>query len=254
MQQVEALRRAPIKRIFWDVDGTMIDTETPWFAAHRQVFSEQEPPHHITEEMWAEHCGSHDFDPHRDLYAKATQRSLSAEHLREIDRRTRAAIATKERVRPGVLELMDHIRHVGGGNDVVTNGRQDWHSWVLGVVFPDPNDRPFERVWAPCFAPHLKPKPAPDLYRAAAAARGLAPQECLVVEDSAHGATAAVAAGMHCIVTPTRLSRRGRFPEGAVLMTSQQLQQLPKNVDWLDGRYVPASRRGSVPEAGRLGL
>ena len=42
-------------------------------------------------------------------------------------------------------------------------------------------------------------KPAPDLYLAAAAAEGVAPAECLVVEDSARGVTAAVAAGMQCL-------------------------------------------------------
>jgi HAD superfamily hydrolase (TIGR01509 family) len=42
-------------------------------------------------------------------------------------------------------------------------------------------------------------KPAPDLYLAAAAAEGVAPTECLVVEDSARGVTAAVSAGMQCL-------------------------------------------------------
>jgi HAD superfamily hydrolase (TIGR01509 family) len=40
------------------------------------------------------------------------------------------------------------------------------------------------------------PKPAPDVYLAAAQAFGLAPSACLVVEDSVTGVTAATAAGM----------------------------------------------------------
>jgi beta-phosphoglucomutase-like phosphatase (HAD superfamily) len=39
-------------------------------------------------------------------------------------------------------------------------------------------------------------KPAPDLFLHAAAALGVAPAECLVIEDSGHGVTAARAAGM----------------------------------------------------------
>ena len=42
------------------------------------------------------------------------------------------------------------------------------------------------------------PKPAPDLYLHAAAALGLAPGDCVVVEDSPTGARAARAAGMRC--------------------------------------------------------
>ena len=42
-------------------------------------------------------------------------------------------------------------------------------------------------------------KPAPDLFLAAAAAQGVAPAECLVIEDSVPGVRAAVAAGMDCL-------------------------------------------------------
>jgi HAD superfamily hydrolase (TIGR01509 family) len=41
-------------------------------------------------------------------------------------------------------------------------------------------------------------KPAPDLFLAAAASAGVAPEHCIVLEDSALGVTGAVAAGMVC--------------------------------------------------------
>jgi HAD superfamily hydrolase (TIGR01509 family) len=42
-------------------------------------------------------------------------------------------------------------------------------------------------------------KPAPDLFLATAALAGVAPVDCLVIEDSRPGVTAALAAGMHCV-------------------------------------------------------
>ena len=42
-------------------------------------------------------------------------------------------------------------------------------------------------------------KPAPDVYLAAAAAQGVPPTACLVVEDSVPGTEAALAAGMTCV-------------------------------------------------------
>ena len=42
-------------------------------------------------------------------------------------------------------------------------------------------------------------KPAPDLFLAAAAAEGVQPADCLVIEDSAPGVRAAMAAGMACL-------------------------------------------------------
>lgn len=44
-----------------------------------------------------------------------------------------------------------------------------------------------------------KPKPAPDVYLAAAAACGAAPKACVVIEDSPNGAQAALAAGIPCL-------------------------------------------------------
>ena len=43
-----------------------------------------------------------------------------------------------------------------------------------------------------------RPKPAPDVFLAAAAAEKISPESCLVLEDSALGVTGAVAAGMRC--------------------------------------------------------
>jgi HAD superfamily hydrolase (TIGR01509 family) len=42
-------------------------------------------------------------------------------------------------------------------------------------------------------------KPAPDLFLATAAAQGVLPAECVVIEDSPTGARAAAAAGMDCL-------------------------------------------------------
>ncbi len=42
-------------------------------------------------------------------------------------------------------------------------------------------------------------KPAPDLFLDAAAAAGVAPGACLVIEDSLAGAQGAAAAGMDCL-------------------------------------------------------
>ncbi len=50
-------------------------------------------------------------------------------------------------------------------------------------------------------------KPAPDLYLYAAKQLGVAPEECIAIEDSAHGIRAAVAAGMFCIGINTGKNR-----------------------------------------------
>ena len=51
-----------------------------------------------------------------------------------------------------------------------------------------------------------KPKPAPDPFLTAAARLGLAPADCLALEDSYHGIASAHAAGMMAIMVPDLLA------------------------------------------------
>jgi HAD superfamily hydrolase (TIGR01509 family) len=61
-------------------------------------------------------------------------------------------------------------------------------------------------------------KPAPDLFLAAAAAEGVGPEACLVVEDSVPGITAAQAAGMRVVAFAPEGLPRGlaRAPDHVV--------------------------------------
>jgi HAD superfamily hydrolase (TIGR01509 family) len=52
-----------------------------------------------------------------------------------------------------------------------------------------------------------KKKPDPTIYRVAAQKLGVAPGECVVVEDSMIGLQAARDAGMRCIITYTPSTR-----------------------------------------------
>jgi beta-phosphoglucomutase-like phosphatase (HAD superfamily) len=69
-------------------------------------------------------------------------------------------------------------------------------------------------------------KPAPDLFQAAAAAAGVAPSGCLVVEDSVPGARAARAAGMTCLGFSPGGDGAALAAEGALLF--RHLDELPR--------------------------
>jgi len=58
---------------------------------------------------------------------------------------------------------------------------------------------------------YVRPKPAPDAYLAAAAALGLEPAECAVVEDTERGVAAGLAAGMKVIAVPNDLTYDNDF-------------------------------------------
>lgn len=65
-------------------------------------------------------------------------------------------------------------------------------------------------------------KPFPDVYLAAAADLGAAPEDCVAVEDTAHGCRAAVAAGMPVVgVVRVEEQRRRMAEAGAAVVTDR---------------------------------
>ena len=54
-------------------------------------------------------------------------------------------------------------------------------------------------------------KPYPDIFLKAAELLGCDPKECLAVEDSGNGLTAAKRAGMPCLVIPNQITRYCEF-------------------------------------------
>ena len=65
----------------------------------------------------------------------------------------------------------------------------------------------------------LQNKPYPDIYLKAAELLGVHPMDCIAIEDSGNGATAATKAGMTCIVVPNEYTRTHVFA-GAIVLDS----------------------------------
>ncbi len=63
-------------------------------------------------------------------------------------------------------------------------------------------------------------KPAPDIYNMVPAQYGIAPENCMVIEDTGIGLAAATAAGMKCLVTMSQYSHGEDFSGAAAVVES----------------------------------
>jgi HAD superfamily hydrolase (TIGR01509 family) len=63
-------------------------------------------------------------------------------------------------------------------------------------------------------------KPAPDVFLEAAKRLGVAPDACVVVEDSERGVRAARAAGMRCVAIPCGETRHHDFTHATVVLSA----------------------------------
>ncbi|MAM63891.1 HAD family phosphatase [Maritimibacter sp. UBA3975] len=107
-----------------------------------------------------------------------------------------ARLAEGTDLMPGVLTFFDALDRAGIPYAVGSNGTTRKMETTLGQ-HPEVLDRLKGRLFS---GQEIgAPKPAPDLYLMAAQALGVAPEDCVVIEDSATGAQAGVAAGMRVL-------------------------------------------------------
>ncbi len=177
-----------IKAIFFDLDGTLLDTLPDICACVNEVLAAHgHPP--VTQEQTRDYVG----DGARQLIERALPAGAADVDVCYEDFRTRFRASKNERTRlyPGEREALARFRARGLLLGVVTNKPQDAAERVLKQFFSQD-----------CFAfiggdTGMFPcKPDPSLARYAALTLRLAPAECVFVGDGETDARVAVNAGM----------------------------------------------------------
>ena len=194
---------AGLKAIIFDFDGTILDTETTEFRHWQGLYRQ----HGRTLELqdWQRGVGTWDaFDPWAGLPGEVqAQREQVSETLHS---GILSDIAAQE-LRPGVREVLRAVRPAGLRLALATSSDRDWVTrWLRQHDLLDL----FEVLATRYDVARVKPDP--ELYLLAARGLGLAPHECLAVEDSLNGATAAIAAGMRVVLAPNDVTEAQPFP------------------------------------------
>ncbi|MGL5863768.1 MAG: HAD family hydrolase, partial [Phycicoccus sp.] len=180
--------------VFWDMDGTLVDTEPYWIEAEHDIVDE----HGGT---WSDEF-AHQLVGN-DLYVSAEfirdhspvtwePERIVEELLVRVVARVRAHVPW----RPGARELLAALVEAGVPNALVT---MSWRSLADAVVEQLPPGT-FAAVVTGDEVAHGKPHPEP--YRVAAEAIGVDPADGVAIEDSPTGVRSAVAAGVPTLAVP----------------------------------------------------
>lgn len=201
---------APPSAIIFDFDGLIVDTETTIYDCWAELYIEHGES--LALETYKGCVGS-DFDqfhPGKELEQR-TGKVFDWEKLdAERESNIRSRLGTQN-ARPGVREFIAAAKGRGLPLAVASSSSRAWVSgWLerldlLGEFGALRNRDDVARI-----------KPEPDLFLAAAAALGVAPEEALVLEDSENGLRAATAAGIPCAIVTNPVTTGGSF-DGAVL-------------------------------------
>ncbi len=200
--------------VLFDFDGVLVDTEWAIYQAWRRTFE------------------SHGHDLPLDIYTRCIGSDFATwspkTHLEQLSglefdwhdldiRRQREIMEELQAAAPmdGIVHLLEKLGAREIPCAVVSSSS---HQWVDGWLAKLDLTRHFQTVVCRGDAPRIKP--APDLYLEAAAQLGLAPADCLVIEDSLNGVKSAVAAGMPVWAVPNRVTCGLDFSQAAAVLHS----------------------------------
>lgn len=207
-----------LKALIFDFDGLILDTETPDFL----VLSEQYRRFgvELRPERWVHGLGTTGgYDPYGEL-EELTGMTLDREALHREHRERYIALCNQQPLQPGVCELIAAAQVRGIRLAVASSASRGWvEGWLEHHAI---------RAYFACVRTRsdgLRVKPAPDLFLSAAVCLDVAPEHCVVLEDSPNGIRAAAAAGMRCVAVPVALL--DAFPLPPHTLRLRSLADLP---------------------------
>jgi HAD superfamily hydrolase (TIGR01509 family) len=178
--------------VIFDLDGVLWDGEPLYHEAFNVVLAPL--GHHVSEDDYNQVIGQSVEACWEWMVERFRLAEPAASFLPAYDRAVLQLLARPAQPLPGVRPLISELKRLGVPIAVASASLRAWVDATLrGLGLEDAFDT---TVSASDVA---SAKPAPDLYLAAAARLGVAPERCLAVEDTLAGVRSAKAAGMFAV-------------------------------------------------------
>jgi HAD superfamily hydrolase (TIGR01509 family) len=194
-----------LRAVLFDMDGTLVETEQMWGEAMFELAARFGG--RMSDEARARTVGASMRVSmtvlHADLGLTRSEEQLQAD-ARWVEDRTAELLGAGIDWRPGAAELIREVRTAGLQTALVTTTPRRLADIVLRVIIDDLGGDPFDVTICGDEVPARKPDPAP--YRQAMQALAVDSAECVVIEDSASGITAGLAAGVAVLGVPVMQS------------------------------------------------
>ncbi len=212
------MTKLPLLLVIFDCDGVLIDSEGPSNRLVAEAVTELGWPM-TADEAYRLFVGRRLSDIPAIVEPKLG-RSVPAEWVEGLRGRLVQGLAAVAAI-PGAHDALAAVTALGLPFRVASNSSHE----EMVVKFAQTGLAAMMAGRAHSARDVLLGKPAPDVFLHAAAAEGVPPGACLVVEDSVPGAEAARAAGMACVGLAPNGDNPALRATGAVLIHS--LAELP---------------------------
>jgi HAD superfamily hydrolase (TIGR01509 family) len=207
-----------MKAIIFDFDGTIIDTEQSEISAWQHVYTQHN--FDLPMELWNKRIGTtpDNFDPFSHLQSLVSTPLDREEILRRRSEKYLELVAVLKPL-PGVLDWIQAAHALKIRMSIATASRK---VQVMGFLKQLGFENYFEFVVTRDDVSDIKPHP--EVYLTALKKMQLNADEVIAIEDSPNGATAALGAGLRCLIVPSSSTLEMEFPLG--FMTLNSLEEL----------------------------
>jgi putative hydrolase of the HAD superfamily len=187
------------KAIIFDFDGLIVDTESVWYDVTKEVMLDYGCD--LKLENFAKYIGTTGgglYEELDELFNQPIDRELVTSRTNELYQQRKDQFALRE----GVLDYLQAAEEHGLKIGLASSSHRKWVVEYLErfeildyfQVIKTADD--VEKV-----------KPDPELYVKALQDLGVESNEALCFEDSLNGLTAAVGAGLHCVIVPNPVTQ-----------------------------------------------
>ncbi len=188
-----ATRAAPLRLVIFDCDGVLVDSEPVANRVTAEVVTQEGWP--ISAEEAERRFIGLNLEAMVPLVEAKLGRPLAADWVARLTDRLVDVLGRESAPIPDVIPALRAISALGLPWRVASNSSHAEMAAKFACI--GISALVAGRVHSYTDVPNGKP--APDLFLAAAAAEDVAPESCVVVEDSVTGIRAAMAAGMPCL-------------------------------------------------------
>ena len=178
-----------LKYIFFDLDGTLVDSMWVWSEVDIRYLGEMglSVPADLQEEI--EGMG---FTEVAEYFKKRFQISQDIEQIKETwNILAMDAYQNQVKLKPGIRSFLTYLKSQNIRTAVASSNSREL---IEAVLKSHRIDRYFDCIVTSCEV--QRGKPAPDVYLEAAGRLGVKPENCLVFEDIVAGIQSGKAAGM----------------------------------------------------------
>lgn len=206
----------PQLAVIFDMDGVLVDSYHAHYESWKEMYRELDIEY--SEEDFAADFGR----TSRDILARRFGNDLTDARIREMDDRKeslyRDIIRAQFPAMEGATELIDGLVEAGFKIAVGSSGPPENIALSLELLT---GGAKFNAVVTGADVKHGKPDP--EVFLKAAERLDVPPSNCAVVEDAAHGITAAKRAGMAAIAITGTLERHELGAADAIVDSLRQL-------------------------------